>query len=269
MSSARPPAAAAPCCASSWRRPASRGIRTPDFHRPSISEWLTYFGLTAEPSVPEHELLKAVFRAAIAKGSLETGIFGLRLQRDSFDFFTEKLAVLHPGYPNDAERFQAAFGRTLFVHLTRRDKVEQAVSYVKAQQTGLWHAAPDGTELERLSPPQEPAYDPGEIRARFEEVTAHDRNWDEWFASEKIDPLRITYEELSKSPLADFEGNTGLSGVGTPGGRRRRTWRRETGGRYQSRLGGALPLGAQNRLSPTANGNFVRTADIRRSSYYL
>ena len=171
------------------------------FHRPSISEWLTYFGLTAEPSVPEHELLKAVFRAAIAKGSLETGIFGLRLQRDSFDFFTEKLAVLHPKYSNDAERFQAAFGRTLFVHLTRRDKVEQAVSYVKAQQTGLWHAAPDGTELERLSPPQEPAYDPGEIRARFEEVTAHDRNWDEWFASEKIDPLRITYEELSKSPL--------------------------------------------------------------------
>ena len=72
---------------------------------------------------------------------------------------------------------------------------------MKAQQTGLWHAAPDGTELERLSPPKEPAYDPGEIRARFKEVTAHDRNWEQWFATEDIDPLRITYEELSKSPV--------------------------------------------------------------------
>lgn len=69
------------------------------------------------------------------------------------------------------------------MHLTRRDKVAQAVSYVKAQQTGLWHAAPDGTELERLSPPQEPAYDASEIRTRFEEVTAHDHSWERWLPS--------------------------------------------------------------------------------------
>jgi trehalose 2-sulfotransferase len=171
------------------------------FHRPSISAWVTTFGLTAEPSFPEREILAAVFRAAVAKGSLETGIFGLRLQGGSFDFFTKKLAVLYPGCSKDTERFQAAFGLTLFVHLTRRDKVQQAVSGVKAQQTGLWHAAPDGTELERSSPPQEPVYDADEIRARFDEVTAHDRNWNEWFAAEEIDPLRITYEELSKAPV--------------------------------------------------------------------
>ena len=29
----------------------------------------------------------------------------------------------------------------------------------KAQQTGLWHIAPDGTELERVAPAQEPHYD--------------------------------------------------------------------------------------------------------------
>jgi len=104
------------------------------FHRPSISDWLADLGLTQKASVPERELLEAIFRAVIAKGTLDAGIFGLRLQRHSFDFFTEKLAVLYPEHSNDAERFQAAFGRTLFVHLTRRDKVAQAVSYVKAQQ---------------------------------------------------------------------------------------------------------------------------------------
>ena len=83
------------------------------------------------------------------------------------------------------------------MHLTRRDKVAQAVSYVKARQTGLWHAAPDGTELERLSTPQGPAYDAGEIRTRLDEMTAHDGNWEHWFAASEIDPLKITYEELS------------------------------------------------------------------------
>jgi LPS sulfotransferase NodH len=87
------------------------------------------------------------------------------------------------------------------VHLTRRDKVAQAVSYVKAQQTGLWHAAPDGAELERLSPPQEPAYDASEIRTRLEEITAHDHSWEHWFAALEIDPLRITYEELFEGPV--------------------------------------------------------------------
>lgn len=171
------------------------------FHDPSVSEWLGYYNLTPDRSMPEREVLAEIFRAAIAKGRLATGIFGLRLQRHSFAYFRRKLAVLHPEYPGDAGRFQAAFGRTQFVHLTRRDKVEQAVSYVKAQQSGLWHAAPDGTELERLSPPRTPVYNAAEIRTRFEEMMAYDRGWEQWFMAEQINPLRITYETLSKDPL--------------------------------------------------------------------
>jgi trehalose 2-sulfotransferase len=170
------------------------------FHRPSISDWLADLGLAHDPSASDREVLQAVFRTAIAKGTLGAGVFGLRLQRHSFDFFTENLAVLYPGHPNDVTRFQAAFGRTLFVHLTRRDKVAQAVSYVKARQTGLWHAGPDGTELERHSPPQEPIYDAREIRTRLDEMTAHDDKWGRWFAASEIDPLRITYEDLSAGP---------------------------------------------------------------------
>jgi trehalose 2-sulfotransferase len=170
------------------------------FHRPSISDWFSDLDVAHDPAIPERELLEAIFRAAIAKGSLDTGILGLRLQRHSFGFFIEKLAVLHPGHSNDIERCRAAFERTLFVHLTRRNKVEQAVSYVKARQTGLWHAAPDGTELERLSAPQELVYDADEIRARLAEMTDDDRSWERWFSASEIEPLRITYEELSTDP---------------------------------------------------------------------
>jgi LPS sulfotransferase NodH len=171
------------------------------FHHPSISDWLAYLGITPDVSIPERGVLRAVFRSVIAKGSLETGVFGMRLQRHSFKFFSKKLAVLYQGLPNDLRRFEAAFGRTLFVHLTRENKVDQAVSYVRAHQTGLWHRAPDGTELERLSPPREPYYDADEIRTQFDEMIALDHEWESWFTSEGIDPLRITYGSLSADPI--------------------------------------------------------------------
>lgn len=170
------------------------------FHRPSLADWQAEYGIAPDPAAPERAVLGAIFRAAIAEGRGGTGIFGLRLQRHSFAFFTEKLAVLHPEPPGDVQRIRAAFGRTLFIHLTRHDKVEQAVSYVKAEQSGLWHMAPDGSELERLAPHRDPVYDGAEIRAAFETMTAHDRDWERWFEAEGIEPLRLTYDALSAAP---------------------------------------------------------------------
>lgn len=185
------------------------------FHRPAISEWLADLDLTRSPETPERDVLSAIFGAVISEGRLDTGLFGLRLQRHSFDFFLKQLDVLHPGLSSDMLRFEAAFGRTRFIHLTRQDKLEQAVSYVKAQQTGLWHRAPDGTELERLSPPQPPVYDSGRITEQIEEMKAYDRAWERWFAAEAINPLRVTYEALAADPdgvLREVLSDLGLDG---------------------------------------------------------
>jgi len=32
-------------------------------------------------------------------------------------------------------------------------------------------------------------------------MTAHDHSWERWFGALEIDPLRITYEELSEDPV--------------------------------------------------------------------
>ncbi|MEP3046534.1 MAG: Stf0 family sulfotransferase [Roseibium sp.] len=170
------------------------------FHFTSITEWQEDLGLTADASKPERDILAEIFRTAITKGSSGTGIFGLRLQRHSFDFFMRKLAVLHPGFSTDVERVEAAFGKTLFIHLTRTDKFEQAVSYVKAEQSGLWHVAPDGSELERLSPPASPVYNSDEIRICYDRFVNSDRDWNSWFKTQGIEPLRITYDALSSAP---------------------------------------------------------------------
>lgn len=170
------------------------------FHKPSVSAWLNAFSLTPDANTKQHSVLDEIFAAAICQGTLDTGMFGLRLQRPSFGFFIQQLAILRAEQSSDAMRFQSAFGRTAFVHLTRTDKVEQAVSCLKAEQTGLWHVAPDGTELERVSEPQSPIYDPGRIGELVKDMDAYDQLWVSWFSQEDIDPIRITYESLSAQP---------------------------------------------------------------------
>jgi LPS sulfotransferase NodH len=170
------------------------------FHEPSLIEWLADHGLARNDFATEHDALTAVVEAARRRGTGGTGIFGLRLQRHSFDFFIRQLGCLHPACATDRDRIQAAFGTTLFIHLSRRNKLEQAISFVKATQTGLWHRAPDGTELERLSPPREPVYDPDAIARQVAQATMQDREWDTWFAGQGIDPLRISYDDLSSDP---------------------------------------------------------------------
>ncbi|TNB47444.1 sulfotransferase [Martelella lutilitoris] len=170
------------------------------FHRPSLEAWQKSFGLSQGRNEPES--LQAVFASAIHKGRGETGIFGLRMQRPSFAFFLEKLGVLYPGMDSDRARIEQAFGRTLFIHLTREDKVAQAVSYVKARQSGLWHVAPDGSDIERTAPFRKPDYDSTAIGEWYTSMLTFDRDWTAWFERQGVKPLTLTYDALSQAPQA-------------------------------------------------------------------
>lgn len=172
------------------------------FHGSSISDWLIDFDLNTEDFSTKRDVLSAIFDAARERGTGNTGIFGLRLQRKSFNFLVQQMSILNPEISSDLERFQTAFGDTLFIYVTRTNKLRQAISYVKATQTGLWHMAPDGTELERLSKATEPVFDENEIAAQLAKLTTLDNQWEDWFMGEKIDPLRITYDELAADPVA-------------------------------------------------------------------
>lgn len=172
------------------------------FHEPSVASWAAELAAPPAPRADDLAFLRAVVAAAVDEGRAGGALFGLRLQRHSVAFLMAQLARLHPGVAGEAARLRAAFGPTLFIHLTRGDKVGQAVSRVKAEQTGLWHQAPDGSEIERLKPPAEPVYDGEAIRRCYEEAVAADRDWPAWFAREGIAPLRLTYEALSADPRA-------------------------------------------------------------------
>ncbi len=170
------------------------------FHEPSLAKWIEAYGLSTDTYASDEEALASVVSSAIEAGTGKTGIFGLRLQRHSFDYFMQMIARLHPDSHSDAERIQAAFGKTLFVFLYRENKLDQAISRVMAEQTGLWHKRADGTELERLAPHREPHYDAVEIKRAIAAVTAYDAEWRAWFDRENISFFQVSYDELSRDP---------------------------------------------------------------------
>ncbi len=173
------------------------------FFRPaSVPEWRKRWGLPDRDAMTDIEFTRAYLDAAFREGESGTGVFGLRLMGENREDASRMIDVRYPGLPNTAARFETAFGPTRYIHLSRQDKVAQAVSWVKAEQTGLWHVAADGTELERISPPSETFYDFQQIDRRVTELEQDDSDWNCWFETYGINPLRLTYEALSENPVS-------------------------------------------------------------------
>lgn len=171
------------------------------FYDQSVEDWLAELGIAVDETATEHEVLQTALGAVLRAGRNGTNLFGLRQQAHSLAFLCEKLAHLAPQKTTDAGRFEKVFGSTFFIYLSRPDKVAQAVSYLKAKQSGLWHVAHDGSELERNAPHREPSYDSEELSACVRMMHEYDRDWNDWFAREGIEPLRISYDSLAASPI--------------------------------------------------------------------
>ncbi len=172
------------------------------FRREDFAEWAEEFNVPVA-QWPDHQAFdQAYLDAVVEYGTGATGLFGMRLMCESLRDLAIRLEVLSPGLPNDIARFQSAFGPPVYLHLSRKDKVAQAVSRWKAQQTGLWHVDADGTERERLKPGQTPSYDANELSRLVTELQDHDAAWASWFTRQGVVPVSITYEMLSSQPQA-------------------------------------------------------------------
>ena len=176
------------------------------FRRQSFAEWADYFGVSVSAWDADHQFDRAYLAAARRHGTAGTGVFGLRLMWESLGELSQRLDSFYPNLAGDRARLQAVFGPPVYLHLSRDDKVAQAVSLLRAEQSGLWHRNADGSERERLATGQAPAYDARRLSELVTEVETHDAAWRDWFAREQVEPLRITYETLTAAPQATLAG---------------------------------------------------------------
>ncbi len=169
------------------------------------SYWAPALGVNAAawpaPTAFDKNYLDAVIREGI--GSTET--FGMRLMWDQVANLCVQLATFHPNLPNNKARIEATFGKTTFIHLSRKDKLAQAISRIRAEQTGLWHVNADGSDRERVKSNAPAIYDDTYIATQIAEYEAGDAAWRQWFEAEKIDPVLLSYEQLAESPNASLQ----------------------------------------------------------------
>jgi LPS sulfotransferase NodH len=124
--------------------------------------------------------LTAYMDELLSRRTGPNGVFGVKCSFPQFHFLKD---------------LSTQFGKikpVKYVYLDRRDKIEQAVSFAMARQTGRWVS---GHKAVRA-----PAYDAGLITGNLRQAEAHRTAWKQWFARSRIEPLQIMYEELRAAP---------------------------------------------------------------------
>jgi trehalose 2-sulfotransferase len=184
------------------------------FRQQDEQAWAARWGI-ASPSDGTFSYADYV-QAAIAAGSTANGVFAARIMWGTMDKVVANLAPVYPDHAgSDAGLLNVAFGRTRFVYLRRGDVVAQAVSLLRAEQTGVWFQ----TARDRQEPKGDPGFDFDQIRERVRLIEDHNAAWAAWFASAGIQPCLVRYEELDAEPARIAHGVIDFLGLDLPAGR--------------------------------------------------
>ena len=172
------------------------------FREEDIEDWADEWGVPRDglpgSSLPSRDFLDAALAAA--RG--DTSVFGLRLMQESLSGLLTYLRSLAPEIGTDRACLETAFGPLVLIHLHREDTVDQAISLLRAEQTGLWHKGADGSEIERLTPVAAPGYNFDRLHAHVTHLDAYKAAWLKWFVAQSVTPLSVSYDALCADPVA-------------------------------------------------------------------
>jgi len=155
------------------------------FRAQDMGLWAARWGLP--PGAP----FAGYLRAARAAGRGGGGPFAARVMWGTMAEVVQGIA--RPG-GRDMDALTQEFGACRFVYLRRQDTVAQAVSLLRAEQTGRWHTT------QAPAPTGRARYDCAALRARVAEMEAHSAAWAAWFRANGIAPHALTYEALARDP---------------------------------------------------------------------
>ncbi len=151
--------------------------------------WYAQWGVSDFPSY---------FRRILQEGSTPNGIFGMKMMWYELEEFLPQLAhLLHKEDAPLSEQLSTAFPNLRYIWLTRRDKVRQAISQHRGEQTKIWRS----TDARKVVP-VEPTFDWEAIDGLRGWLVEGDAFWRNYFATNDIQPLTVVYEELAQHPYS-------------------------------------------------------------------
>ncbi len=135
----------------------------------------------------------------LSRYASDNGVSGVKLMEDNFALVVERLRKsLHLQEKSDVEVLEPIFPNLSFIFITRKDKIRQAISLSRAEQSKVWEKrnGSDNTSQKGENIKITPHY----IKAAYNRIIEKERFWLDFFETQKITPYLITYEELTQKP---------------------------------------------------------------------
>ena len=148
---------------------------------------------TGIPDYPSDPAAQVELIPSIA--ATTNGIYGLKLHAHEFDQL-------------EGTRWVERMPSLSFVYLERRDVLAQAISFVRARQTGQWVAG--------MSASAAPHYDAAAIQHALIETLSRQNRWRYYFARNGIAYLHLVYEDVTRAPQEAVDAIALLVGLDTP-----------------------------------------------------
>ncbi len=135
------------------------------------------------------EFLSLVYRL----GSTPNGVFGAKMLWRYVPLALARFREM-PRFAGmtDAEIFSEAFPGLKVIHLTRRDRLRQAVSWHRAVEDGVWWLYDSAV----ARPSRQPHYEFDVIARMVDMIAEGERSWRELYATLGVTPLEVVYEDL-------------------------------------------------------------------------
>ena len=138
----------------------------------------------------------AYIERVLQRNTTSGGVFGFVVMWSYFDRVLQMLQEI-PAYKNltGPQLLAAVFHQPKYIWMRRRNRVQQAVSWAIACQTGVW-AQNTG---EKPQPHATLRFNFNVIDAWYKRVVAHEEGWANYFRENHIEPLVLFYEDVVAS----------------------------------------------------------------------
>ncbi len=128
------------------------------------------------------------------------GVFGIKLMLGCLGRFG-----IAAQWPAIRERFSPQV-----IWLRRRDKLRQAISRYRANQSGHW------SRPAAAAPPHPPPFDAAEIRRKYDRLQGWGADREREFRELAVRPRQVWYEEILADPQSAVDAICRLVGVSAP-----------------------------------------------------
>jgi LPS sulfotransferase NodH len=175
-----------------------------------LEERIRAYGL--KPGTPYAEVIREI----VKRETNHRGLFAMKIMWDTLDAFFDIMRKDHPDEtgPTKLDTFRRLFPNPRFVFINRRDKLRQAVSFVKSLQSGAWVSR----EGKRPASSGILRFDYIAVREAVEKFEKEESLWREFFEQHTIPFAEFAYEDFVQDRSGSIKKALSLIGE-RPGNR--------------------------------------------------